>query len=85
MDQTTNSSGLIAAPDHACLLQKIIYGAKQTGKICGVVLADDLTSWGFRQSHFDTRLYFLQRNGSFMILLVVVDDNEFTTNDTELI
>lgn len=81
MMQPTDSSGIERFPGMVCLLRRSLYGARQAGKIWGTVLHDTLLRFGFTPSTVESRLYFINRNGSLIILVVVVDDIMYATND----
>lgn len=78
---TRNSSGVVAKKGRVCLLKKSLYGARQGRFLWGSVIDSDLRSWGFSVSNCDPRLYFLRNNDSVIMLLLIVDDMEFTSND----
>ena len=85
MEQPMNSTGMQQAPGHVCQLMKSIYGLRQAGEICGSVIHVRFIKWGFQQSTQDQRLYFYRNENKFIILIVVVDDMSFASNDRSLI
>lgn len=85
MDQPTNSSGKPHRPGYVCQLNKSIYGARQAGEIWGGVINTKFVSWGFKQSSQDQRLYLMVDGTNFIILIVVVDDMAFASNNRSLI
>jgi len=85
MEQPTNSTQREAVPGHVCAVDKSIYGTKQAGNIWGSLTHSELTSWGFRVSNFDARLYFLVINSRFVIIAIVVEDMSFVSNCRKLL
>jgi len=84
MEQPCNSTGRPAQPNSVCLVAKSLYGAKQAGHLWGTLLDKDLTSWSFKQSCFDQRLYYLNIEKEFVIVAVVVDDMTYAYNSRSL-
>ena len=85
MKEPNDSSGKEAYPGMVCFLQRSIYGARKACKIWGTVLHEALLSWGFIFSSVESRVYFVKKASSFIILTVVADDLEFASNDREFI
>lgn len=61
-------------PTHVCRLTKAIYGLKQTPRAWYSELKSFLLSIGFGNSLSDTSLFILNSNGTYVYLLVYVDD-----------
>ena len=61
-------------PHHICKLDKAIYGLKQAPRAWYSRLGDKLLQLGFQASKGDTSLFFYNRDGITIFLLVYVDD-----------
>lgn len=85
MKQPTDSSGKPRYPGKVCLVKKSLYGARQAGEIWGSHIHKKLLAWDFRQSSQDQRLYFFTRGQHFLILIIVVDDMAFASDNQRLI
>nr|QCC62381.1 reverse transcriptase [Digenea simplex] len=85
MEKPTNSSMIEAKPGYMCQLKKSLYGAKQAGEIWGEIIHSKFIEWGFQQSTQDQRLYMFQRQSTFIVLILVVGDMAFASNDRQLI
>lgn len=81
MKQPTDSTGIPKRPGYVVILKKSIYGAKQAGEIWGSVIHEKFINWGFEPSSQDARLYFKRNGSKYMMLIVVVDDMAFASND----
>lgn len=79
-----NCSGVQAAPGHHCVLQKLLYGAHQAGKIWEDMLNSQLLLWEFMLSVVKQRLYFLRTDNNFIILCVVLNDIAFASNNMNM-
>ncbi|PKU70861.1 Retrovirus-related Pol polyprotein from transposon TNT 1-94 [Dendrobium catenatum] len=72
-------------PDHVCLLQKAIYGLKQSPRQWYTTLTDHVISLGFKCSQADPSLLSYTHNHIQIYLLVYVDDLLITGNDKQAI
>lgn len=61
-------------PNYVCKLNKAIYGLKQAPRAWYSKLSEKLQRLGFCPSRADTSLFFFNKNGIVMFLLVYVDD-----------
>lgn len=61
-------------PTHVCRLRKALYGLKQAPRAWYHALRDFLVQYGFSNSYSDTSLFFYNKAGHTMYLLVYVDD-----------
>ncbi|BAB90546.1 putative rice retrotransposon retrofit gag/pol polyprotein [Oryza sativa Japonica Group] len=61
-------------PDYVCKLNKALYGLKQAPRAWYSRLSKKLTELGFEASKADTSLFFLNKGGIIMFVLVYVDD-----------
>lgn len=68
-----------------CLLRKSIYGLRQAPRDWYTKLSSALLSFGFHMSHSDNSLFTLNKNDSFVAVLVYVDDMLITGSSTSLI
>lgn len=85
MKQSTDSSGIVARSGMDFPLLMSLYGTLQAGRILESVIHNNLLKWGLKVSNFDPRLYFFRRGQSFIIILIVVLDISFSTNDNTLL
>ena len=67
-----------------CLLQKAIYGLKQSGARWEARLVQYLLGAGFERCDVDPCLYLLRRNGETLLLVVYVDDLIMATSTIAL-
>ena len=74
-----------AHPDHVCLLQRSLYGLKQTPRAWYQRFATYLRQLGFVASATDTSLFVLQEGGATAYLLVYVDDIILTASSSDLL
>ncbi|KAF8064476.1 Retrovirus-related Pol polyprotein from transposon TNT 1-94 [Scenedesmus sp. PABB004] len=58
----------------ACRLRRSLYGLKQAPRVWNQRLHAELVAMGFAQTAADPCVYYLYKEGSFIILLVYVDD-----------
>jgi hypothetical protein len=74
-----------AKPHHVCKLDKALYGLKQTPKAWYSRLNMKLKQLGFVASKVDTSLFIYNNNGTFMYLLIYVDDIIVTSSSSTAI
>ena len=70
-----------ARPDHVCLLHKSLYGLKQAPRAWFQRLSKALCLLGFRGSTTDPSLFIYSSAGTFLYMLVYVDDIILTGNN----
>lgn len=85
MEQPTNYYGIIMYTINVVEVVKSIYNAKNSGRICVAVLNKDICSRGFKNSSYDSRIYFLRRGNFFVIIVAVQDDLISVFNDRQLL
>ncbi|KAL9993337.1 putative RNA-directed DNA polymerase [Helianthus debilis subsp. tardiflorus] len=68
-------------PAHVCLLHKALYGLKQAPRAWFERLSSALLSLGFKGSKTDPSLFIYSSHGTFMYMLVYVDDIILTGNN----
>ncbi|MDV3183816.1 MAG: reverse transcriptase domain-containing protein, partial [Sweet potato little leaf phytoplasma] len=61
-------------PNHVCKLQKALYGLKQSPREWFMKLSTCLLEWDFSASKCDTSMFFFNKNGIFVVVLIYVDD-----------
>lgn len=61
-------------PDFVCRLDKAIYGLKQAPRAWYSRLSNKLLEFGFKMSLSDNSLFYLDKDGAKMFILVYVDD-----------
>jgi len=61
-------------PGYVCKLDKAIYGLKQAPRAWYSRLSEKLIKLGFQASKADTSLFFYDKEGVTIFLLVYVDD-----------
>jgi hypothetical protein len=61
-------------PSYVCKLDKALYGLKQAPRAWYVKLSKKLRDLGFKGSKVDTSLFYYNKNGISMFILVYVDD-----------
>lgn len=61
-------------PNHACKLNKTLYGLKQASRAWFDSLRLTLLSWGFSHSKADSSLFFLHSKDKIIFILIYVDD-----------
>ena len=65
-----------------CLLKKSLYGLKQSPRQCYKRFDSFLTTNDFKRSNYDNCVYFkMSDDGSFVYLLLYVDDMLIAIND----
>lgn len=69
--------------DSVCRLRKSLYGLKQAPRCWFAKLKSALTKYGFKESYADYSMFFLQKGGSEIYILVYVDDLVIGGNDSE--
>ncbi|PKU66732.1 Retrovirus-related Pol polyprotein from transposon TNT 1-94 [Dendrobium catenatum] len=74
-----------SAPNHVCLLQKAIYGLKQSPRQWYSTLTEHVISLGFTCSQADPSLLTYQHTNIQMYLLIYVDDLLITGNNKQAI
>lgn len=72
-------------PPLVCRLLKSSYGLKQAPRQWFAELSTALLSFRFTQSKVDYSLFTMQQDGSFIAILIYVDDMIITGNDMKLI
>ncbi|XP_020698616.2 uncharacterized protein LOC110111194 [Dendrobium catenatum] len=72
-------------PDHVCLLQKSIYGLKQSPRKWFETFSNYLLTYGFRHSSADSSLLIFHKNSVSLYILVYVDDILLTGNHEQTI
>ncbi|PKU67803.1 Retrovirus-related Pol polyprotein from transposon TNT 1-94 [Dendrobium catenatum] len=72
-------------PDHVCLLQKAIYGLKQSPRKWFETFSSYLLEYGFLHSSADPSLLFYHKNNISLFILVYVDDILLTGNHADTI
>ncbi|KAK1604909.1 hypothetical protein QYE76_028690 [Lolium multiflorum] len=60
--------------DHVCKLDKALYGLKQAPRAWYARLSSKLSALGFRASKADTSLFFYNKGGVSIFMLIYVDD-----------
>lgn len=85
MKQQTDSFGNVKFPGKVCSVVKSIYSAREAGKIWGSHIHKKLLDWNFCQSSQNQRLYFFNLVAHFLILIIVVDDMAFASDEQQLI
>ncbi|KAF8055039.1 hypothetical protein HT031_006855 [Scenedesmus sp. PABB004] len=68
----------------ACRLRRSLYGLKQAPRVWNQRLHAELVAMGFAQTAADPCVYYLYKEGSFIILLVYVDDILVVTPHADL-
>lgn len=66
-----------------CRLKKALYGLKQSPKAWFEQFSKGMTSFGYRQSNVDHTLFIRHYKGKIILLIVYVDDNMVTEDETE--
>lgn len=61
-------------PTFVCKLKKALYGLKQAPCAWYLALKSFMLNYGFKNSAFDTSLFYYTQRGYIMYLLVYVDD-----------
>lgn len=74
-----DGSGLV------CRLQHGLYGLKQASRQWNSKLTEFLLKFGFKQSAADSCVYVSDKNGSYTILAIYVDDGALASTDKEMI
>ncbi|KAJ1695555.1 hypothetical protein LUZ63_012253 [Rhynchospora breviuscula] len=72
-------------PHHVCLLQKSIYGLKQSPRSWFHKLSTALIEFGFTASQYDPSLFFAHNKGHTTIVLVYVDDILITGSNPQFV
>lgn len=72
-------------PNHVCKLNKAIYGLKQAPRAWFNRLKTFFTQWGLTNSKADSSLFFLNKGGKKLLVLLYVDDILVTGDDAALI
>lgn len=72
------------AEDLVCKLNKGLYGLKQGGRQWNQKLDKTLRKLGFRKSDSDPSLYIINKQGTYLMLLVYVDDLLIASNSVQL-
>ena len=68
-------------PNHVCRLNKVVYGLKQAPRAWFDRLKSSLIQWGLRHSKADSSLFFSNKGGKHLLVLVYVDDILITGDD----
>ena len=68
-----------------CQLRKSIYGLKQASRQWYLKFDEVVTSLGFKENDVDQCIYMLMSAGSFIILVLYVDDILLASNDMNLL
>jgi hypothetical protein len=61
-------------PNYVCKLDKSLYGIKQAPRAWFAKLSKKLCELGFKGSKADTSLFYYNKNGVSIFILVYVDD-----------
>ncbi|KAH9688658.1 hypothetical protein KPL70_015204 [Citrus sinensis] len=72
-------------PQYVCKLKKALYGLKQAPRAWYNKLSSALKDWGFKNSISDTSLFFINKDGDTVLLLVYVDDILLTGSNSRII
>jgi hypothetical protein len=72
-------------PNHVCKLDKAIYGFKQAPRAWYSRLSEKLVKLGFQASKSDTSLFFYNKGGITIFMLVYVDDIIVASSSQEAI
>ena len=70
---------------HVCRLKKSIYGLKQASRQWYLKFDEIVTSLGFKENDADQCIYMLMNVGSFVIMVLYVDDILLASNDMNLL
>lgn len=84
MPQLTDSYRKIKHTAKVYFLVKSLYNARRVRNIWSSHLHKKLINWRFQESPQDQYLYFIARDNSFFIMIIVVDDTDCASSNQKL-
>lgn len=81
----TPKDGTILPQNPVCKLNKCLYGLKQASRQWFLKFSATLLSLGFQSSHSDHTLFIRNVNGTYVAVLVYVDDIVIASNDDDAV
>ncbi|XP_022569788.1 uncharacterized protein LOC111212509 [Brassica napus] len=78
-------TGETLPPNAVCRLHKSIYGLKQASRQWFLKLSSTLCAMGFEKAHGDHTLFTRSKNGTFLAILIYVDDILIVSNQDSLV